>query len=940
VATEFAVSLVLKSSGLNNIQQFQRQLQQVQGAASGAQGGLDALAAASARLRNTAERTKNALSQTTQEIDRISASMKAQKSANAEVASSLLRTKQAYEDLKAAGRSGGFDEETVAKLRALSAEMEKYRGQLAAGKGALAGYGGELDRLNTKKDRLTKLTQAQEAAQRSWRGQLLQTADAIKKLGSDLGAALPSISGLKAALAGLGLGALAASIIKTTSSFEQLELSLTAFTGSTQQAQAAFEAFKYIAVESPFDTMQVAAAGKTLLSFGASAHEAADMTRRLSMVAGATGADLGLMALNLGQIRTLGRATTMDLKQMAMQGIPIYQELGKVMYGTANAAAQVQKDVSDGKVPYAQVQKALENLTRAGSAYEKQATAQLNSLQGLWATLQSAVQEAGNAIGKAFGDEIRSALATGIAYVELFVGWLEKNGEAIARNVKGAIDFAKAIGPWIVYIGLVVKAYQAWFAISKATAAVQAFIIGLTGKGLILVVGAAGAAGLAMAGLNKVIGDVGEQMKGTNVDIGESKNKWEGLLAGLGKGTAAVGEVKEEANQLKEAFEAGKTAIQGQYAALQANLTLLQQQADNADRVTQARLTAEQAINNAQLQSLQTALQKAATDEDRKNIAEQIYQLEIANAQAVYQATLSQIDAEVRKAQIAQQTAQLRVKEMQAVLQLAIAQKQVTTAHFAALQAAQEAAGLANQNLAATRQIAGYQRQGATAAFDAASQAARVNYETNSAAKAAAQFAGGMQAAASAASSVASSMNSASKSAGGSYGGSGTGRLYGYDFGNAGKDPAFERAVVATVQDLLKTYGRRGMFDRLFHEAMGGFMRQANKTNGKVPGYAKGGYVSGPTLATIGEGGEAEYVIPASKMGAAMANYAAGRRGDSVLNPQVNITTGPVTQMGGVNYVTQQDLMSATASAAKQGASMALGMLRSNPATRRTVGLR
>jgi hypothetical protein len=59
-----------------------------------------------------------------------------------------------------------------------------------------------------------------------------------------------------------------------------------------------------------------------------------------------------------------------------------------------------------------------------------------------------------------------------------------------------------------------------------------------------------------------------------------------------------------------------------------------------------------------------------------------------------------------------------------------------------------------------------------------------------------------------------------------------------------------------------------------------------------------------------------------------------------VLNPQVNITTGPVTQMGGVNYVTQQDLMSATASAAKQGASMALGMLRSNPATRRTVGLR
>jgi tape measure domain-containing protein len=402
-----------------------------------------------------------------------------------------------------------------------------------------------------------------------------------------------------------------------------------------------------------------------------------------------------------------------------------------------------------------------------------------------------------------------------------------------------------------------------------------------------------------------------------------------------------VADAKEQAKQLKEAFEQGRIAIEGQYAVLQANLTLMQQQADNTDRITQARLTAEQAINNAQIQSLQTALQKAATDGERKNIAQQIYELEMANAEAVYQATMSQIQAEVDKTQIAQQTAQLRVKEMQAVLQLAIAQKQVTAAHYAALQAAQEAAGLASKNLIAAKEIAGYQRQGAAAVFDAASQAARANYETNSAAKAAQQFAGGMQVAAGAASSIAGSMSSASKDMGsGAYGGSGTGRLYGYDFGNAGKDPAFERAVVARVEDLLKTYGNRRIFDHLFHDAMGGFMAQASQANKKVPGYASGGYVSSPTLATIGEGGESEYVIPSSKMDAAMANYAAGRRGDSVLNPQVNITTGPVTQMGGVNYVTQQDLMSATASAAKQGASMALGMLRSNPAARRMAGVR
>ena len=47
--------------------------------------------------------------------------------------------------------------------------------------------------------------------------------------------------------------------------------------------------------------------------------------------------------------------------------------------------------------------------------------------------------------------------------------------------------------------------------------------------------------------------------------------------------------------------------------------------------------------------------------------------------------------------------------------------------------------------------------------------------------------------------------------------------------------------------------------------------------------FAEGGFVTGPTNAVIGEGGESEYVIPASKMGAAMARYAGGARGSSVI---------------------------------------------------------
>jgi hypothetical protein len=78
-----------------------------------------------------------------------------------------------------------------------------------------------------------------------------------------------------------------------------------------------------------------------------------------------------------------------------------------------------------------------------------------------------------------------------------------------------------------------------------------------------------------------------------------------------------------------------------------------------------------------------------------------------------------------------------------------------------------------------------------------------------------------------------------------------------------------------------------------------------------VPQFAKGGVVTSPTLAMVGEGGEPEYIIPQSKMAAASANYLSGARGASVIpsgNAQINVTTGPVMQQGGQQYVSMADL--------------------------------
>jgi hypothetical protein len=53
----------------------------------------------------------------------------------------------------------------------------------------------------------------------------------------------------------------------------------------------------------------------------------------------------------------------------------------------------------------------------------------------------------------------------------------------------------------------------------------------------------------------------------------------------------------------------------------------------------------------------------------------------------------------------------------------------------------------------------------------------------------------------------------------------------------------------------------------------------------RIPEYAKGGYVTRPTLAMIGEGGEPEYVVPKSKAKAFANNIASGATGNQALKP-------------------------------------------------------
>jgi hypothetical protein len=116
--------------------------------------------------------------------------------------------------------------------------------------------------------------------------------------------------------------------------------------------------------------------------------------------------------------------------------------------------------------------------------------------------------------------------------------------------------------------------------------------------------------------------------------------------------------------------------------------------------------------------------------------------------------------------------------------------------------------------------------------------------------------------------------------------------------------------------------------------------------------FATGGFVTGPTRAVIGEGGESEYVIPSSKMGAAMSNYRAGRRGAGVLEGGGETGGGggggtftlETVVINRQEYATIEQVREMGAAATRRGAegghAKSMGALRNSRSQRARLGIR
>jgi tape measure domain-containing protein len=411
---------------------------------------------------------------------------------------------------------------------------------------------------------------------------------------------------------------------------------------------------------------------------------------------------------------------------------------------------------------------------------------------------------------------------------------------------------------------------------------------------------------------------------------------------------AKIDEAKAAQDRMKESIQASLTGINDAKLAIQAQIASLERGAS----ITAARYATEKAFNDLQGQQLQRSYELATSAQQRFKIAIAIFKQQVFAASIERNQALDNITLEQRKLELKLEEARLTRLDIKQKGQLAILEAKPGPQQDKKIQQLNEALATNKQlfdavsdQLGAQQQIAQYQEQAVHAQYDGKVLAAQTALEQKltsdkiglsqaDALRLSNNLAGGVRSSQRLASDTGKISTNANAASGNFI------RLAGEAERAAGQINAAANAQ-QRLNNLRSGGGGGGTAAPVKKAATGAYWP------GGFQAFAKGGMVTKPTLGLVGEGGQPEYIVPQSKASNFARNVLSGRTGASAINssssgsgsggaaPQINIQTGPVTQMNGANYVTTQQMSAAV----KEGIDQTMRFISRDMNIRRSMGI-
>lgn len=198
---------------------------------------------------------------------------------------------------------------------------------------------------------------------------------------------------------------------------QQMEKYTTGFTnmlGSAEKAQAVLNQIKQDAALTPLNVDSLVQANQLLISAGVSAGEARSTILALGDAVSATGGGsevLSRMAANLQQIKNVGKAASIDIKQFAMAGIDIYGVL-------ADYTGKSTQEVQSMTITYDLLTAALKKASEEGGRYYNAMETQSQTLSGRLETLKDNLSQLLGTLTKGLTETEGKLVTTAAGWVQ------------------------------------------------------------------------------------------------------------------------------------------------------------------------------------------------------------------------------------------------------------------------------------------------------------------------------------------------------------------------------------------------------------------------------------------------------------------------------------------------------------------------------------------
>lgn len=244
--------------------------------------------------------------------------------------------------------------------------------------------------------------------------EMRRTAKVAEESGTGLDKFADKLSKLAASV-GLAFGAkeLVQNFVKIRGEFQQLDVAFRTMLGSAEKANALMLQLVQTAATTPFDLQGVAQGAKQLLAYGIAAEDVNDTLIRCGDVAAGLSIPLGDLVYLYGTTMTQGRMFTQDLRQFQGRGIPIAEELAKVLGTTTDKLGDM---VTAGRVTSDVFQQAFNNMTSAGSRFGGLMDEQSKTITGQISNIEDAIDVMFNKLGQQSEGIINTTLS-GVSYI-------------------------------------------------------------------------------------------------------------------------------------------------------------------------------------------------------------------------------------------------------------------------------------------------------------------------------------------------------------------------------------------------------------------------------------------------------------------------------------------------------------------------------------------